>query len=367
MNALARYTPRIKNKKWSTVVCDGNNNKGIHDLRQFKKLIAMLERAAHEWRNARLYHLVLTGATRSIYQQVLTKFCRRLRATGALCDFQAAIEQDSDKGLHMHCMLVMSTTSRPAQYITAADETGVVEASMLRQVVREVQAECNTLACRVQPPASRTVAYIELNKTNNEFLNEAVEWASYILKARSKLPASEGRCYTSSRPARRRCSKVANSATPPVCLAFSTVTQEKSFQSSYPTTATGQKCSKTPVFRGISHQIAIFTTVLDLKTHVKSTKKVNKSHFYGDLSPIPHRPLSQRMPPGRARSATYDFPAGMQHSQKVRAKRFGAGRSPVHFGYTQTVLADKARMHLVEPPKLNCYNETTLNELQGIT
>jgi hypothetical protein len=291
MNALARYAPRIKNKKWSTVVCDGNNNRGIHDLRQFKKLIAMLERAAHEWRNARLYHLVLTGATRDIYAQVVNKLCRQLRSAGAQCDFKAAIEQDSKKGLHQHVMFVLSTDKRPSQYITAADETGVVEASLLRQIVREVQAECNTLACRVQPPASRTVAYIELNKSNNEFLNEAVEWGSYILKARSKLPAAAGRCYTSSRPARRaRCDKVDQSVTPPVCLAFSTVTQEKVFQTSYPTTATGQKCVKTPVYAGISHLRAISDLVLPLKTYAKQHEMTAKQRFIGSFRYVPSGP-----------------------------------------------------------------------------
>ncbi|WP_349279701.1 hypothetical protein [Polaromonas hydrogenivorans] len=295
MNAPARYTPRIKNKKWSTIVCDGNNNQGIHDLRQFKKLIAMLERAAHEWRNARLFHIILTGATRDIYQQVLTKFCRQLRAAGAQCDFKAAIEHDSKKGLHQHVMFVLSTDKRPSRYITAADETGVVEASLLRQVVREVQAECNTLACRVQPPTSRTVAYIELNQTNNEFLNEAVEWASYILKARSKLPASEGRCYTSSRPARRaRCDKVNQGATPLVCQAnaVSAGTNLKIIR--FPPTASGQKCSKTPVFSGISHFIGIPDYVSPLKACRKQLEKRCLSHFSHDFSPIPHRP-----PPAR--------------------------------------------------------------------
>lgn len=201
---LARYKPRIKNKKWTTIVCDGRGNGGIQSQRQFKKLIAMLENAAHTWRNPRLFHLVLKGATPTIYAQLLTKFCRRLRDAGAKCEYIAATEQDSEKGLHQHVMLVMSTTRKPSRYIVAANEDGKVDASMLRQVVREVQAECNTLACRVQRPASRATSFIEMNQTNNELLNEAVEWASYIVKARSKLPAAEGRCYSSSRPERRR-------------------------------------------------------------------------------------------------------------------------------------------------------------------
>lgn len=208
---LAKYVPRIRDRKWTTTVCDGRGNGGIHSQRQFKKLIAMLENAAHTWRNPRLFHIILTGATPTIYAQLLTKFCRRLRDAGAQCEYMAATEQDSEKGLHQHVMLVMGTTLKPSQYIVAADEHGKEKASMLRQVVREVQGECSTLTCRVQRPASRTTSFIELNQTNNEFLNEAIEWASYIVKARSKLPAAEGRCYTASRPERRRHCKSSKS------------------------------------------------------------------------------------------------------------------------------------------------------------
>ena len=288
VKALARYVPRIKNKKWSTIVCDGNKNGGIHDLRQFKKLIAMLEHAAHHWRNPRLYHLILTGATRAIYSQVMDKFCRKLRATGALCDYKACIEHASDKGLHQHVMLVMSTDKRPSRYITAADETGVVEASLLRRVVREIQAQCNTLACRVQPPASRTVAYIELNKTNDEFLNEAVEWASYVVKARSKLPASEGRCYYSSRPARRaRCAKVDKSASPPNGLANAVSTACISKNVDVPATASGQKCLKAPVHAGVPSIHALLASVRAAVARRKLLKKQAKQGVSACFQPRP--------------------------------------------------------------------------------
>lgn len=197
----ALYIPTVHNLKWTTAVCSGNGNQGIHNQEQFKKAVTMLEHAAHNWRSPRLFHVVMTGATKSVYQQLLTRLCRKVRSTEALCDYKAAIELDSTKGLHCHVMLVLGNiTCKPERYFTRADESGAIDASLLRQVVREVQADCQSLKVSVQPPQSQPVPYIEFNQSNNDRLNEAVEWCSYAFKARSK---PKGSCYMSSRPARR--------------------------------------------------------------------------------------------------------------------------------------------------------------------
>lgn len=201
---LVQYKPTVHNMKWVTAVCSGNNNKGIDDQERFKKAVAMLEHAAHNWRNPRLFHLVMTGADRSAYQQLLTRLCRKVRSTGAQCDYKYAIELDNDKGLHCHVMFVLSSPRRPQHFFTIADESGVTDASLLRRVVREVQADHPDLKASVQRPQSqpKPLYYIEFNQTNNELLNEACEWCSYIFKSRSK---PKGQCYGSSRPARRAC------------------------------------------------------------------------------------------------------------------------------------------------------------------
>jgi hypothetical protein len=282
---LAHYTPRIRNKKWFTTVCDGNNNQGIHDQEQFKKAVSMLEYAAHNWRNPRLFHLVMKGATVPTYKQLLLRLCRKIRGAGASCDYKACIEIDSDKGLHCHVMFVLgnTATSKPERFITRANESGKVEVSLLRQVVREVQTDCADFKVSVQPPASQPVPYIEFNQTNNDLLNEAVGWCSYIFKVRSK---PQGRCYLSSRPARRACVvKVDKSVSPPVCLVVSTVKETNFKNIRFPTSARGQKYSKTPVFKGISHFIAILPTILHHKTCLKQREIGVKSHFIGDLQP----------------------------------------------------------------------------------
>ncbi len=176
----------------------------------------MLEHAAHNWRKPRLFHLVMTGSTKSVYQQLITRLCRKIRSTGALCDYKASIELDNSKGLHCHVMLVLGNIhSKPERYFTRADESGKADASLLRLVVREVQADCPDLKVSVQPPQSQPVPYIEFNRSNNERLNNAVEWCSYIFKTRSK---PKGMCYMSSRPGRRPCNSKAVSVLTPETL-----------------------------------------------------------------------------------------------------------------------------------------------------
>ena len=300
---LARYVPQIKNKRWFTKVCDGSDylgraNGGLHDQEQFKKAVSMLERAAHNWRRPRLFHIIQTGSNVSAYQKLLNEFSDRLRRAGVLCEWVRCIEFDSTKGLHCHVMMVISTPDTlPSRYLTTANEHGKEKVSLLRQVVREVQADSQDLKVRVQAPASHPGGFIEFNQTNQQLLNEAVEWCSYIFKLRSK-PTS-GQCYQSSRPARRRCGKVCQDATPPVCLATCAVTQERSFQSRYPTTASGRKCLKTPVYAGFSHLRGISDLFSPLEPYEKEYKKSDKSHFSRTFSPTLHRP-----PPARICSAS---------------------------------------------------------------
>jgi len=283
---LVQYVPQIKNKRWFTTVCDGGDNEGIDDQEKFKSAVAMLEYAAHHWRNPRLYHIIQTGATPATYQAVLNKFCQKLRRAGGQCEWKSCIEFDIDKGLHSHAMIVIETPGTlPSRYITTRNESGKEEVSMLRHVVRGVQIDCQDLKVRVQAPASQRLAgCIQFNQTNQELLNEAVEWCSYIFKKRSK-PTS-GECYKSSRPARRaRCAKVNDAATPPVCWAnaVSTACIPKNIR--FPTTASGRKCLKTPVYAGISHLRGISDPLLSLKTYKKQCKTSDKSHFLCDFQP----------------------------------------------------------------------------------
>lgn len=192
---LVKYIPKLQNRKWITR--NTVNHGGLHKQEEFKKGIAMLEHCAHNFRNPRLFHICFTGADLDTYQKAMIRFCRALSAQEVEYRYKAALEYDSEKGLHFHVMIILGADQQTHRFITSSDETGKIEnESILRKAVRDTWSECCTLAYRVNPPLSRRpLAFIQLNQTNQEFFEEAVEWMSYIYKTRSK--PKEGMVYFS--------------------------------------------------------------------------------------------------------------------------------------------------------------------------
>jgi hypothetical protein len=183
---LVRYVPVRCQRRWVTRVTRPHG--GLHKQEEFKKAVAMMEHCAHTFRNPRLFHICFTGADVSIYQSVMVRFCRTLKAEGVEYRYKAALESDCEKGLHFHVMIVLGSESQTHRFITPSDESGKTEnESALRKAVRHTWSECNALAYSVNRPRSQGgLPFIQFNQTNEERFNEAVEWMSYIYKARSK-------------------------------------------------------------------------------------------------------------------------------------------------------------------------------------
>lgn len=194
---LVKYVPKIRERKWYTEVTDRHG--GLHKQEEFRKGVEMLEYAAHNFRNPRLFHICLTGADLAIYQLTMIRFCRALAGAGVKYCYKAGLEYDSEKGLHFHVMIVLGTEKQTHRYITSSEETGKIEnESALRKAIRHTWNECCDLRYRVNSPQSRRpLAFIQFNQTNMDFFNEAVEWMSYIYKARSK--PERGMVYFSDR------------------------------------------------------------------------------------------------------------------------------------------------------------------------
>lgn len=198
IDTLVHFTPTKQGRKWitSTTLKHG----GLHSIKEFKNGVEMLEHCAHHFRNPRLFHVCLTGASLDTYKLVLKRLCRSLAAAGVEYRYKAALEEDSIKGLHFHVMLVLGTDQQTSRFVTHADESGKLEnESLLRKVIRHTWSECPALAYKVNPPRSNggKVSFLQFNQSNQAFFDEAVDWLSYIYKARSK-PAS-GSVYFSDR------------------------------------------------------------------------------------------------------------------------------------------------------------------------
>ena len=199
-----RYVPKLEGRKWVTKTTQGGDNGGLHKQEEFAKGVEMLKECARSFRNPRLFHVCFTAATVAVYQSVMRRFCRAVRAEGVDCKWKAATELDADKGLHWHVMLVLGCDYFDTdRFITANDESGEVEnESTLRKAVRDGWRECSHLDYRVNRPRSQKgVPYIQFNQSNQDKFDEAVEWMSYAYKARSK-PES-GPVYFSDRQGSR--------------------------------------------------------------------------------------------------------------------------------------------------------------------
>jgi hypothetical protein len=196
-----RYSPCKHGRKWVTRTTRGRNG-GLHRQEEFKKAVRMLEHCAHHFRNPRLFHICFTGADLPVYQLVMRRFCRVLTMEGVAYKYKGAMEEDLEKGRHCHVMIVLGSKYQTPRFITSKDERGKLEGeSALRKAWRHTTAECSFLDYRVNAPRSRKgiTAFLQFNQTNQDFFDEAVEWMSYIYKARSK-PES-GTVYFSDRQA----------------------------------------------------------------------------------------------------------------------------------------------------------------------
>jgi len=200
---LVHYIPTIQENRWVTK--NTKNHGGLHQQEAFRKGIEMLEYCAHHFRNPRLFHLCFTGADLAIYKLVMKRFCRILTMEEIDYRYKAAVEEDSEKGLHFHVMIVLGARDRQTHpFITSINEDGKVEnVSALRKAIIHTWSDCQTLKCRVNPPRSMSgrTAFLQFNQSNMEMFHEAAEWMSYIYKSRSK-PES-GTVYFSDRFTRR--------------------------------------------------------------------------------------------------------------------------------------------------------------------
>jgi hypothetical protein len=189
---LVRYSPKKHGRRWVTRTTAGRNG-GLHRQEEFRKGVRMLEHCARHFRNPRLFHICFTGAGVPVYQSVMQRFCRVLKAEGVAYKWKGAVEEDAEKGLHCHVMIVLGCEYQTHRFITSVDEAEKIEGeSALRKAWRHTLADCSLLKYRVNPPQCRKgqkVAFIQFNQSNQEFFDEAVEWMSYAYKARSKPEA----------------------------------------------------------------------------------------------------------------------------------------------------------------------------------
>ena len=189
-----RYKPSYTSKgKIFTELA--NKHGGIHDSRQFKQAIKMIETALAEWDRPLLTHICLTDADVKTYKAALNRFKRKLTTAGVTYAYKAALEEDSEKGLHLHIMLLIDHKRAGKSTNPYGLISDNVKSPLRSSMDYFSESGLKFKICTSQYSGDR---FLPILKKDYESLNQAIEWCSYIYKQRSKEGLQE-RIYYSSR------------------------------------------------------------------------------------------------------------------------------------------------------------------------
>lgn len=177
--------------KLRTTITDANG--GMHSPTNYRKAINML--TTHPFRNARLYHLVLTGSDdRNDYRWAIDSLCRKLRAEGMPVMWKACYELDDHKRFHAHFFLLIESADKVPCTILRYRVDGWLVSKLAER----------KLGFTIAPPldpmhkvGGKHANYASVPKKAGPKLDDCLCWISYLFKARSKAGV-EGQIYTSS-------------------------------------------------------------------------------------------------------------------------------------------------------------------------
>lgn len=209
----------VGRKRIETKITSRGKNAGIHDTRAWNKIKSMIE--GNDYKEARLFHFVFyplleNHPSLKDYQSALQALCLKLTRAGILHKWRACLEldeekEDKGKGLHFHVFLMLENDSnvvlkKPSQFISALEGgwfRTMHEARGIAVYHAGPQSPIHLTAKGEKKP------YATLPKSNQEKIDDCIDWVSYLVKTRSKS-STHKTTYFSSReknkvvPARRQ-------------------------------------------------------------------------------------------------------------------------------------------------------------------
>ena len=180
-----QYSPTVLSNQWVTATTSANGNGGIHDQRQFKAAVLMVESAIINYANPKLMHLVLTQGSISTYTTFIARLKRCLAAKDIEFEYKGCNELDSLKGVHQHFMFVVNADNNPFDQ----DDPQ----SPISRVTESISKTEPSFTVKVCQPKRYDTPYVPLSRWT---LQDSCDWLSYAFKSRSK---PEGQVYLSSR------------------------------------------------------------------------------------------------------------------------------------------------------------------------
>lgn len=178
-------------KKLGTKITDANG--GMDCPVNYRKAINML--TTHPYKNARLYHLVVTGSNnRDDYRWAIDAICRKLRAEGMPVMWKACYELDEQKRFHAHFFLLIESVDKvPCSIIRYRVDGWLVSKLAERKLGFTIAPPLDAMH-RV---GGKEVNYAHVPKKAGPKLDDCLVWISYLYKVRSKAGVV-GQTYTSS-------------------------------------------------------------------------------------------------------------------------------------------------------------------------
>lgn len=192
------------------------NNAGWHPKgkRAYREAKNKIIQCLTYYREPRLYHLILSGNTYRQHKKVLTALCQQLTRAGVPHEWFSARECSTERGEHLHTFILVDADGSPPQAILNMFDDCWLTKECRKQGLNDpwIAKPKNEVHC-----GNHYAQLPYLGPTNRateqakERLVDALEWLSYIYKARDKLDnewEQQGQIFPSSRP--KRSKEVAN-------------------------------------------------------------------------------------------------------------------------------------------------------------
>lgn len=193
----AKKAIKTRQSKYKTKITAAND--GTHNTRQMRKAWEWIDDCSATYTSARVYHLVFMMAdpefrhfpSYHIHKSLLKRLMQHLRRKGIEASYQAARENDEDKGEHLHVFLAVEGHSpkRPDGILNRKASDWLTRFAAKQGVKVYINEP--------RDPMHNGNDYMTLPASKPEKIADAKTWVSYLFKVRSK--PDSGEIYSSSR------------------------------------------------------------------------------------------------------------------------------------------------------------------------
>ena len=190
-----------------------NKNAGWHrkGKRAYRNAERTIVKCLQSYRDARLYHVVFWGSTNKQHRKMLAALCLRLTRKGYPHEWFAARERSEKRGEHLHVFIVVDTDGKQVvSILNTFDDCWLTTECVKNGLEKPYVNGPQDADIHGDRPYAR-LPYLgpghRATKQGIARLADALDWLSYIFKARDKHEGKwekEGQIFPASRPLRSK-------------------------------------------------------------------------------------------------------------------------------------------------------------------